>query len=241
MENCKGISKMKCIVKSILERITPIEYIDNILVVNSPVSITSTSITIAGVSIVGSNGVLELPEGTTVGNTPLLSPQYINGIYTLPNNTVIDGTSILNVNYFYFYTTNTFGTTYNFRSGSFINNCGGGYTISSTDAGNFPFFAPADCVLTSLRFSMVMSTESSTSITNVIARIFTVSLSGVQTDTGIVTPTIASVTPQTNNYAEITFQYPLKKGSSVGIRVTFSGGFFRTGISPFATLGYKFS
>lgn len=244
MESCDNLKQMKCAIDSIIQRITPIEYIDNILVVNSPLEVRSTSIMIDGVSLIGSDGVLELPEGTTVGGTPLLSPQYINGIYTLPNQTVIDGRLILNVNYFYFYTTNTtnaYGSTYSFQSGSFINNCGG-FVSSSTDPGNFPFFAPADCDLTFLRFSIALSgTKGDSFITNVVATIYTMSLSGIQTNTTISTPSIPSAPIETRKYAEKTFNYPLKKGYSVGIRVAFDGFVIDEAVSVFATLGYKFS
>lgn len=244
MENCENLKQMKCEIYSIIKRITPIQYIDNILVVNSPLSITNTSLTIGSVPIIGSNGVLELPEGTTVADTPLISPRYINGIYTLPSKTIIDGRLILNVNYFYFYTTNTtneYGSTYSFLSGSFINNCGG-YVSSSIDPGNFPFFAPVDCDLTSLRFSIALPGGKGESfITNVVATIYTMSLSGMQTNTTISTPSIATVPIQTRKYAETTFKYPLKKGYSVGIRVTFNGFVIDKGVSVFATLGYKFS
>lgn len=242
MSGCVKLKNLNCSMNSILQRITPIDFIDNILVINSPLTIDSTILSIDGTIITGSGGVLELPENTTVGNTPLLSPHYVDGVYVLPDKTEIGGTSILNVNYFYFYTAYTYYN--NFKNGYFINNYGG-YpdTPSANNPGNFPFFAPMDCVLTSLRFSMavVNGDKDSSNINNVRATIYTISLSGVQTNTLISAVIAGPISVNKRAYAETAFQYNLKKGYSVGIKVEFNGSATSTaGVSVFATLGYKF-
>lgn len=229
METCQSINSIHCSIGDILQRITPIKYIDNVLVINSPMSV-GTSLYLDSVSIGGSNGVLELPQGTTVGGVPLLSPQYIGDIYQLPSKTNIDGFRINDAHFFNFYSRAII------LSGSYINN------YNSFPAGNypwfFPFFVPQDCVLTSLRFSMAIGSSGTSTITNATATIYTWSLSGVVTNTGIST-VIASCPVNTRTYAEITFQYPVLKGISIGIRVQYSGSASAT-ITPFAVLGYKF-
>ena len=233
---CQDIRDMDCSIHSILQRITPMDYIDNVLVVSSPLS-TNTSLTIDNVVIGGQNGVLSLPEGTTVGGVPLLSPHYVNGTYVLPNKTTIDGYPILNTNYFYFYTTNnlTFQT---FSSGCFINNNISTSSVSSTSfVANYLFLVPGDCVLTSLLFSFVVGAGTS-SLTNVVATIYTISLADVVINTGV-TATIAACPVNTRNFAFSNFQYAVKNGHRVGIRVTYTGS--STSImTAFATLGYKF-
>ena len=99
METCQSINSIHCSIGDILQRITPIKYIDNVLVINSPMSV-GTSLYLDSVSIGGSNGVLELPQGTTVGGVPLLSPQYIGDIYQLPSKTNIDGFRINDAHFF---------------------------------------------------------------------------------------------------------------------------------------------
>lgn len=229
MEICQSINSSYCSIGDILQRITPIEYIDNVLVINSPLSV-GTSLQLDGVSVEGSKGVLELTEGTTVGGVPLLSPQYVGGIYKLPSKTNIDGFRINEGHFFNFYS-NTI-----YSSGCFINN----YT--SYPAGNypwfFPFFVPHDCVLTSLRFSMVIGSSGTSTITNAKATIYTWSLSNVVTNTNI-SATIASCPVNTRTYAETTFNYPVLKGASIGIKVEYTNSATAT-ITPLAVLGYKF-
>jgi len=238
MKNCcQDIQDMDCSVNSILQRITPIDYIDNVLVINSPAT-ANTSVEMNGVVIGGENGVLSLPEGTTVGGVPLLSPHFINGIYVLPNKTVIDGYPILNTNYFYFYTTNNISAQ-TFASGCFINNNISTSSVSSTSfVANYLFLPPGDCILTSLLFSFVVGATGTSSLTNVVATIYTISLGNVVANTGI-TATIAACPVNSRNFAFSNFQYAISNGDRVGIRVTYTGS--TTAITtPFATLGYKF-
>lgn len=248
MNDCIKIKNLDCSLRSILDRITPIEFIDNVLVINSPLTITDGTITIGETIITGTGGVLSLPEGTTVDGTPLLSPQYVDGVYVLPDKTEIDGTQILNVNYFYYYTAYTPEDSYYnnnpFASGYFINNCGGySGTPNASDPGNYPFFAPADCVLTSLRFSVAQVYPdfgfAFTDIRNMRATIYTMSLSGIQTATPIDVFIAGDIDFDTRRYAETTFQYPIEKGVSVGIKVVYQGE-TEGAITVFATLGYKF-
>jgi len=233
---CQNIQDMDCSINNILQRITPIDYIDNVLVFNSPVSV-DTSVTIDNVVIGGQDGVLSLPEGTTVGGVPLLSPHYISGMYVLPDKTMIDGYPMLNTNYFYFYTTNNLSAP-TFSSGCFINNNISTSSVSSTSfVANYLFLVPGDCVLTSLLFSFVVGAGTS-SLTNVVATIYTISLQNVVVDTGI-TATILACPVNSRNFSFSNLQYAVQNGHRVGVRVTYTGS--STAImTAFATLGYKF-
>lgn len=230
---CENIQSINCSINSILQRITPIEFIDNTMVINSELSV-DTYVSIDGVEIGGETGVLSLPEGTTVGGVPLLSPQYINGVYTLPNKTTISGFPILNTNYFYFYSTNT--TIPAFLTDTFIGNSRSQST-SITFVPNYLFLIPSDCILTSLLFSFAVGGGTST-ITNAIATIYTMSTTNTPTKTGIST-TIASCPINTRNFNSINFQSPITAGNRVGIRVSFDGT-SSSSRAAFATLGYKF-
>lgn len=228
MQACQSI---QCSVGDILQRITPIEFIDGVLVIQSPLSVEEF-LQIGGVSMDGSNGVLRLSEGTTVGGVPLLCPQYVGATYQLPSKTNISGFRISEEHFFNYFTANVYA------SGAFINN--NSASFPSTYAGDYPFFVPQDCTLTSLRFSIALGTGASSSISNVVATIYKVSLTNVQTSTGVSATIPGPLTVNSRNYAETTFQYPITKGYSVGVRVTYSGS---TGanITTFAVLGYKFS
>jgi len=233
METCCGdIRDMDCSINNILQRITPIEFIDNVFIVNSPVSV-NTSLEIDGVAIGGENGVLSLPEGTTVGGVPLVSPHYVDGVYILPNKTKIGDYPILNTNYFYFYTTNL--SIPPFQNGFFINNTNS-TSSSTTFVPNYPFLVPNNCVLTSLLFSLMVA-GAGAGITNAIATIYTISLTGVVVNTGI-SATIPACPITSRNFISITFQYPLEKGYAVGIKVAYSGS--ASQVNAFAILGYKF-
>lgn len=242
---CNIVDDLNCSVNNILQRITPIDTIENTLVINSPFSVNSY-IQINEVFIGGNDGVLELPENTTVGGVPLLSPQNINENYVLPEKTNIDGYRILNTNYFNFFTSTLILSFDAFYNGGFINNY---RQNDGSYPGNYPFLVPKNCILTSLRFSMVVTVVSSSgspscAISSTTATIYTLSLSGVETNTGI-SVTINTPNPlllNSRNYGEITFEYPVPKGTSVGIKVQYTGSVStQVGISAFAVLGYKFS
>jgi hypothetical protein len=165
-------------------------------------------------------------------------------VYALPPKTAIGGHAVLNTHYFNFFTSTTrsFPSFYFFTNGGYINNYG---QNDGTYPGNFPFCAPTDCVLTSLRFSLVVVPVSSggsptSTVTNATATIYTVSLAGVQTDTGI-SAVIPASPLNSRNYVEAApFTYPVTQGTSVGIRVQYSGTVStEVGISAFAVLGYS--
>ena len=241
MENCKAIDLLECSIQNIIERITPIQYTDNVLHIESPLSV-NPSLIINNVALDGNNGVLELPEGTNVGGVSLLSPHNINGAYELPPKTEISGYKVLSTHYFYFFTSTTRPFSLSFTNGGFINNYG---QNDGTYPGNYPFLVPNDCVLTSLRFSLVVLAvvgggSPSSTITNATATIYTVSLSGVQTNTGVSVTIPASPLPS-RNYAETTFSYPVTKGTSIGVRVQYTGTVSsEVGVSAFAVLGYNY-
>lgn len=239
MEICCGDTMtMDCLINDIIQRITPIEYIDDTLVVNSSVSV-NTSVSINDVVIGGGNGVLFLPDGTTVGGTPLISAHYVNDNYVLPDKTLINGFPILNTNYFYYYTVNTAG--YSLISGCFINN---NRSITGTPddvsfVGNYPFIVPWDCVLTSLLFSLVVDSSGVSNIINAFATIYIMSGSNVWTNTGVSTSTIAICPNGSRYYSFANFQYQVQAADRIGVRVSYTGS-ATSNKTAFATLGYKF-
>lgn len=231
---CETIQAVDCSLYDILQRITPVEFIDGVLIVSSPMSVT-TSLTIDDITIEASNDVLELPEGTTVGGVALLSPHYVDDVYVLPSKTLINGFTILNTNYFYFYSTSSFS--FLMTTGIFINNTYNSDT-SITYAPNYPFLVPSTCVLTSLLFSMDVNAGGFSSITNAKATIYIMSSSNTVTNTGIST-TIAACPISSRNFNSINFQYPVPSQSRIGVRVEYNGS-ASVAYTPFATLGYKF-
>lgn len=234
---CQDTRDMDCVIQDILRRITPIKYSeDGQLIINSDLSVL-TSLVIEGVPITGTGGVLALPEDTTVGGIPLLSPQYVDGVYVLPTKTNIDGFPILNTNYFYYYTTNN-QTFQVFQSGCFINNTISTSSVASTSfIPNYPFLVPGNCVLTSLLFSMVIGAGAST-ITNATATLYTMSSSNTVVNTGI-SVIIPACPVNSRNFGSTSFQYAVQYGDRVGVRVTYTGTSTAI-ITAFATLGYNF-
>lgn len=235
---CNEIVDMKCAVRNILQRITPIQFKDGVLIVDSPLSAID-SISIGDVPIGGANGVLQLPQGTTVGGVQLLSPLYIDNIYTLPSKTIINNFPILNTNYFYFYTVNNRTTPPVFTTGCFINNNTSSNSVSSTSfVPNYPFVVPDDCILTSLLFSLVIDGSGASTITNATATLYTMSPTNIVTNTGI-SSTIPTSPINSRNFASVSFQYAVPASHRVGVRVSFTGTTTSV-ITSFATLGYKF-
>lgn len=235
---CKEIRDMGCAVRNILQRITPIQFEDGVLVVGAPLSATDY-ISVDGNQIGGTNGVLQLPQGATVGGVPLLSPVYVNGTYTLPPKTVINTRPVLNTNYFYFYTTNNRVAPPVISTGCFINNNVSNSTVSSINfIPNYPFVVLTDCVATSLLFSLVIDGSGTSSITNATATLYTMSPNNTPTNTGIST-TIPASPINSRNFASTSFQYPVSASHRIGVRVTFTGTTTSI-ITAFATLGYKF-
>jgi hypothetical protein len=234
---CATIQDLDCSLHHILQRITPIEYENEELIINSGLAVSGFLSLGNNVLITANNGILSLPEGTTVGGTPLLSPHYVDGLYELPVKTMIDGFSILNTNYFYYYTTNN-QTFQVFQSGCFINNTISTSTVSSISfVPNYPLLVPRNCILTSLLFSMVVGTGVST-LTNVTATLYLLTPTNTPINTGI-SVVIATCPVSTQNYNSLSFQYHVPNGYRVGVRITYTGS--STAIyTPFATVGYKF-
>ena len=227
MESCSTSVHIQCALSDILERIAPIQYENETLVISSPVSINSSSIVIDTQPISVRNGVLDFPDTTTIDHEPIKDPPFTGDTLELPPQTVIDNFKIFNTNYFYF-----------MNNGSTNS---GNYILLNSSGAQFPFIAPKDCVLTSLIFSFLGNTQASTiSITNATAYIDVISPSGVITQ-NIVSATIPVCPPNTKPYVDKKFYYPLSKDYAVGIRFTYDQGTISGfGGCQFATLGYKF-
>lgn len=231
MSCCQKIPLMNCEIEDILNRIEPITYDGETLFVNSPISVNG-EISIENQPLVVQGGVLELPIDTTIAGTPLNALPFIGDVLTIPPQTTIDGFTIFTTNYFYFFNTSNLNT-----SGSYIINSEVLGANPPTNNIKFPFFTPENCILTSLIFSFAVSSSAPSTITNATAFIDVISPTGTVTYTGIST-TIASCPRGTKYFSDTTFQYPVAKGHSVGIRFTYSGS---SGSNcQFATLGYKF-
>lgn len=239
MSCCQNISKVACAIEDILNRIEPIQYTDDVaLTIASPILVQSP-MTIDNQSLnVGSGGVLSLPNTATINGSPLNGLPFTGDILNLPDQTTINGFSLLTTNYFYFF--NTTNASYT-SSGSYII-CSNILTTPGpppalTNNIKYPFFVPENCILTSFIFSFAVSSSGASTISNVNAYLEMISPSGVVTNTGIFV-TIPSCPSGTKYFADKTFQYPVNKGFSIGVRFTYSGT--SGGSCQFATLGYKF-
>lgn len=232
MSCCQEIPHVSCDIGNILSRIEPITYQGGTLIVDSPISVNG-DVRIGGELIVVRNGVLELPIDTTIAGTPLNALPFTGDVLTLPPQTTIDGFTIFTTNYFYFFNTSERTT-----SGSYIiNGTVIGMFNPTTDNIRFPFFVPENCVLTSLIFSFATSSNAPSTVANATAYIDVVSPTGVVAYSGIST-TIPSCPRGTRYYSDTTFQYPVAKGHSVGVRFTYSGSAGST--CQYATIGYRF-
>lgn len=227
MKSCSDTSVLQCSISNILERIEPIQYENDTLVISSPVSINSSSIVIDNQSIQVQNGVLDFPDNTTIDYDALKGLPFTGDTLELPPQTVIDNFKIFNTNYFYF-----------MNNGSTNS---GNYILLNSNGNRFPFIAPKDCVLTSLIFSFLGNTQASTvSITNATAYVDIVSPLGIITP-NVVSATIPVCPPNKKPYVDKKFYYPLSKDYAVGIRFTYDQGTISGfGGCQFATLGYKF-
>lgn len=241
MNLCQNSTQIQCSVFDILNRIEPIQYEDDILVINSPVSTSASVIYINEEPIVVNNGVLNFPLNSTVDNEPLKDSPFTGDILELPPQTTINDYKIFTTNYFYF-----LNNSINKNKSGYYVLLGGGANENPTynlKGIEFPFIASQDCVLTSLVFSFVGNKGTglnATTITNINAYIMKIDTAGTITNTGI-SVTIATCLPNTKPYVDKQFQYPLSKGEAIGIMYTFVGSINSTyGGSQFATLGYKF-
>lgn len=248
MNLCQNSSTIDCSISDILNRIKPIEFIDGVLVVSSPVSIESNKLLIGNNEITTSNDVLKLPINTTINQQPLNGLPFTGNTLSLPTYTTIDGYTIATTNYVYFYNMQTrviLKESGNYLVGADVTpNQSSGPKVDITNV-QFPFIAPQDCILTSLIFTFVGAVYGNPvteAYTNVTAYIDTISPSGSISWTGI-SVNIPICPPKTRYYVEKKFQYSLNKNYAVGIRFTYIAApftAFNYGCGQFATLGYKF-
>jgi len=235
MSCCQNVPQVACAIEEILNRIEPIQYVNDTLVINSPLSVeTAVYINEEPLTIV--DNVLDLPDTSTIDGNPLDGLPFTGDILELPPQTTIDGFSIFTTNYFYFFNTSGYTSSGNYIIGSNI--LAFGVIVPTTNL-VFSFFAPEDCFLTSLVFSFAVQSSAPSTIINATAEIHVIDPSNplVVINTGI-TATIPSCPRGTKYYADTTFQYSLPKGWSVGIYFTYAGS--AGGTCQFATLGYKF-
>jgi len=231
MNCCQSVQIVDCNVQEILRRIEPIQYVDDVLVVNAPMSVQN-AIYIDTKPLTLVTGDLELPDDSTIDGTPLNGLPFTGDILDLPPQTTIDNFTIFTTNYFYFFNvSNSY-----FTSGEYIVNSQ--FTSSpSTNNIRFPFIAPENCILTSFVFTFAIGTSAPSTITDATGYIDVIDTIGTITYTGI-SATIPICPRGTKYYAEKSFQYSLSKGHSVGIRFTFNGT--AGSWTQFAVLGYKF-
>lgn len=245
MDFCQKYIEVNCSISDILNRIEPIEFIDGVLVVGSNILVGSQSIYINDKEINTTEGVLDLPQDSTIDNQPLDGPPFTGDTLELPTYTTIDGYTITTTNYTYFYniqTSSFFKESDNYLVGTPLKPEDFSYTIYNLTNAQFPFIAPQDCILTSLIFTFVGGVWGNVDYTDATAYIDVIDTNGNITYTGI-SATIPVCPPQTRYYAETKFEYTLSKDHAVGIRFDYDAPFltaFNYGCGQFATLGYKF-
>lgn len=227
----------RCSLGEIEDRIVPIQYSNNTLVVQGALQTETLFLDDQPLSAVG--GVLDLPADSTIGGAPLDALPFTGDILELPTLTTLDGFLLWNTNYFYFFNTSQDTASGNYLIGSTYPSFPWSPGVPTNNI-RFPFFAPQDCILTSLLFSFAVSSPGTSTITNATAYLEVVDLLGNVSYTGF-SATIPSCPVGSKYYAETTFQYPLPKGHSAGVRYTYSGSAsVFIGICQFATLGYRF-
>lgn len=247
MDFCQKYSEINCSISDILERIKPIQFIDGVLVVDSPIAVDSKTIFLNDQPIDTTSGVLNFPANSTIDNEPLDALPFIGDTLELPTYSTINGYNITTTNYTYFF---------NIQTSSFFKESGNylvgtplrpqsfpSYPIYNLTNVQFPFVAPQDCVLTSLIFTFVGSVYGGANYNNVVAYIDVIDTNDNITYTGI-SVSIPLCPPRTRLFAEKKFQYALNKDYGVGIRFTYDDSFlnpFNYGCAQFATLGYKFA
>lgn len=236
---CKEATDVQCTVSNILNRIEPIRYENEMLIINSDVSTNSSVVLINNQPILVENGVLDFTANSTIDQQPLNGLPFTGDTLELPPLTTINNFKLLTTNYFYFMNNGKQ------TSGSYIVNAGGAPVLNPTynfNGINFPFIAPQDCVLTSFLFSFVGNKGGviSETITNINAYLDMIDPSGTITYTGI-SVNIPSCLPNRKPFADKQFTYPLSKGNAIGVRFTYNGNITTTyGGWQFATLGYRF-
>lgn len=252
--NC--CQEIKCSIGSIEQRISPITFDGNTLVIDSNLQVAQTltadNAVIENLSItnlnISSNIVPTEDLSYNLGSpTNWFKNLYVNDIYTsggslyvntahitatgdvlnLPPKTTINEYPVLNTSYFTFFSNSTTGFGY-IRVGA--TNFG-----SSTNTYSFPFVAPRTIVITSLMLSYAIG--SSGSITNATAYMDILDTNGNISFSGN-TATIPSCTANTKRFAESTFEYTVLKGDSVGIYIGYDSS-TASNATPIATIGYR--
>jgi len=234
---CQDLQDIQCSIPSINERIFPIDYNNDTLMVNTAISV-ETSLSIGGAQISAETGHIDLPARTLINGVPLLSDAFVSDVINLPTDTTIGGYTPTIEQYFYFFTStsSTFGL--NFAPSGYMIN---GLTVTTgtptVDMRAFPFIAPADCVLTSFTLVYVVTPglfgnagDGRVSL-DLIDKNFNPFFTGISYD--IIAPSNNSST-----FFQSQFEYYLQKGDSVGVYVSGSAQ-FNGGVSIYATLGYR--
>lgn len=234
---CQDIQDIQCSIPAIQERIVPIDFINNTMVVDSAISVENT-LTIDGAEISTETGHIDIPARTLLNGVPLLSDAFLSQVINLPTDTILNGYAPTIEQYFYFFTATSSTFLLNFAPNGYMIN---GLTITTgtptVDMRAFPFIAPEDCVLTSFKLLYVVSPGISGNAGNgrvsldLIDKNFNPFFTGIAYD--IIAPSNDSRT-----FFQSQFEYYLQKGDSVGIYVSGSAQ-FNGGVSIYATLGYR--
>lgn len=239
MQNCcQDVPKLACSTENIMKRIEPIDYINGILTVNSPLNV-SDSLSIGGAQMSVLKDHINLPARTLINGVPLLSDAFLDDVISLPTSTKIDGYFPITEQYYYFYTATDGTLVY---TGYIVN--GLETPVSTRTAAQDPraysFVAPEDCVLSSLKFLYTFQAGSYTGTSPIASVLIDV------VDTNLVvyyTGFYMDVPAPSSNtigrvFVEQDFEYFVRKGDSVGVwvqdNVLVSGS-----IAPYAVLGYK--
>lgn len=237
---CRNIKQIKCSTVKINERIVPIQYINDTLVVEAPMFINN-NLSIGDAIISTENGIIDLPAKTLVNGTPLISDAFTN--ISLPPETIIDGYVPTTEQYFYFFTTDY--TRLNYQYTGYLLNGTDGSTLEylTVSLNTFPFIAPEDCVLTSFKLIYICVPDPD----DTPPSDGYISLEVLDTElntffTGI-SYNVIEPSPDSRTVFETQFEYYLKKGDSVGLYISGTagspGGPERGGLAVYATLGYR--
>lgn len=233
---CQDIPEINCAAVSINERIAPITFEEDTIVIDAPLE-TGAPFSVSGAEINVEAGHIEIPAKTLLNGVPLISDAFVGDAIPIPSNTTINGYKPTIEQYFYFFSTTSSTFLIDTFNGYIIN--GRDFTTSTPviDLRGFPFIAPEDCVLTSLRLSYILTPgligvpgDGRISL-DVIDTNLNPFFTGVSYD--IIAPGANS---NTSFYKQ--FEYMLRKGDSVGLYVSGTSQ-FNGGILVFATLGYR--
>lgn len=102
---------------------------------------------------------------------------------------------------------------------------------------NFPFFLTEDATVRSI--GLYIFSNSLTEVSNVVVELRLLNLDGSVVKTGQ-TLKIHQVPKNTRTYADVNFEYPVKKGQCVGLYMTFEGN-FSASVGILARIGYTVS